>query len=166
MWKNGTLCFIRSIVHRIVLLAFGTNLDLQKRIYYTDENSLIFQGYVIDICLTLRQWRFTSVNFNRNLLVMPTFIKQRKLICTPDNFGSMKDQIVLVLCWFHNVECIFIVTLVLDVHNRKHGTRIHDLKEKISISLYWYFSLTYTYISNFVFYRIIYFFVRLIFGSY
>ena len=166
MWKNGTLCFIRSIVHRIVLLAFGTNLDLQKRIYYTDENSLIFQGYVIDRCLTLRQWRFTSVNFNRNLLVMPTFIKQRKLICTPDNFGSMKDQIVLVLCWFHNVECIFIVTLVLDVHNRKHGTRIHDLKEKISISLYWYFSLTYTYISNFVFYRIIYFFVRLIFGSY
>ena len=26
LWKNGTLCFIRSIVHRIVLLAFGTNL--------------------------------------------------------------------------------------------------------------------------------------------
>ena len=27
LWKNGTLCLIRSIVHRIVLLAFGTNLD-------------------------------------------------------------------------------------------------------------------------------------------
>ena len=27
LWKNGTLCFIRSIVHGIVLIVFGTNLD-------------------------------------------------------------------------------------------------------------------------------------------
>ena len=27
LWKNGTWCFIRSIVHRIVFVAFGTNLD-------------------------------------------------------------------------------------------------------------------------------------------
>ena len=27
LWRNGTLYFIRSIVHRIVLLAFGMNLD-------------------------------------------------------------------------------------------------------------------------------------------
>ena len=58
----------------------------QKRIYYTDENSLIFQGYVVYRYPTLRQWRFTSVNFNQNLLVAPTFVKWRKLICTPDKF--------------------------------------------------------------------------------
>ena len=27
LWKHGTLCFIRSIVHRMVLLAFGMNFD-------------------------------------------------------------------------------------------------------------------------------------------
>ena len=52
--------------------------------YYTNKNSLIFQGYVVDRCPKLRQSRFTSVNFNQNLLVAPTFVKRRKLICTPD----------------------------------------------------------------------------------
>ena len=28
LWKNGTLLFIQSIFHPIVLLAFGTNLDI------------------------------------------------------------------------------------------------------------------------------------------
>ena len=30
-------------------------IDGHKRIYYTDKNSLIFQGYVVDRCPTLRQ---------------------------------------------------------------------------------------------------------------
>ena len=31
---------------------FGSKLDIfaHKTIYYTNENSLIFQGYVVDIC--------------------------------------------------------------------------------------------------------------------
>ena len=57
--------------------------EAHKRIYYTAKNSLIFQGYIIDRCPTLWQWRFTSVNFNQNLLVAPTFIKRWKLIHTP-----------------------------------------------------------------------------------
>ena len=55
----------------------------QKNILYW-WNSLIFQGYVADRYPTLRQWRFISVDFNPNLLVMPAFVKRRKLICTPD----------------------------------------------------------------------------------
>ena len=34
----------------------------------------------------LRQYYLKSVNFKQNLLVTPTFFKQQKLICTPDNF--------------------------------------------------------------------------------
>ena len=52
--------------------------------YYTDKNSLIFQGYFVDRCPTLEKCRFTSVNFNQNLLVATTFVKWRKLICAPD----------------------------------------------------------------------------------
>ena len=89
LWMNGTLCFIRSIVNCIVLLAFGT-----KRIYYTDIISLIFQGYVVDRCPTLRQWRFTSVNFNQNLLVASIFVKRRKLICTPDNKITVQTKFI------------------------------------------------------------------------
>ena len=57
-----------------------------KRIYYTDENSLIFQGYFFDRSPTLRQWSFTSVNFNQILLMAPTFVKRWKLISTPDRY--------------------------------------------------------------------------------
>ena len=35
--------------------------------------------YVVVRCPTLRQWRFTSVNFNQNLLVAPTFVKRGNL---------------------------------------------------------------------------------------
>ena len=36
---------------------FGSKFDIfaHKRIYYTDKNPLIFQGYVVDRCPTLRQ---------------------------------------------------------------------------------------------------------------
>ena len=55
----------------------------QRNILYR-KNSLIYQGYVVDRFPTLCQWRFTSFNFNHNLLVAPTFVERRKLICTPD----------------------------------------------------------------------------------
>ena len=50
---------------------------------------MLIQGYVVDRCPTLRQRRFTCVNFNRNLLVAPTFVKRRKLICIPVSFPEM-----------------------------------------------------------------------------
>ena len=42
------------------------------------------EDYVVDRCPTLRQRRLTSVNFNQYLLVAPTFVIWRKLICSPD----------------------------------------------------------------------------------
>ena len=66
-----------------------------KEYIILNKNSLIFQGYAVDICPSLRQWRFTSVNFNQNFLVTPTFVKQRKLICTPDRSKTYCNLLVV-----------------------------------------------------------------------
>ena len=95
-------------------IMFYSKLDIftQKRIYYTYKNSLIFQAYIADTCPTLRQWRFTSVNFNQKLLVMPTFIKRRKLICTPDNILNFR-KIAITIKLNYNKYASFIETNIL-----------------------------------------------------
>ena len=86
----------------------GSKLDISARvrIYNTDKNSVIFQGYVIDRFSTLRQWCFTSINFNQNLLVAPTFVKQRKLTWTPD---------IMTYCTFYNFQVSLKGFLLLNV---------------------------------------------------
>ena len=89
---------------------FGSKLEIfaHKRIHYTNKNLLIFQGYVVDRCSTLRQWSFISVNFNQNLLVASTFVKRRKLICTPE---------ISFLPFRHQWECIsFIWKMTRNFH--------------------------------------------------
>ena len=73
---------------------------LENWLYYTDKNSLIFQGHVVERCTTLQQWLSFSVNFSQKLLVAPTFFKRRKLICTPDNMqgvSPVERQSVLLI---------------------------------------------------------------------
>ena len=71
---------------------------------------LIFQSYIVDRCPALQQWCFTSVNFNHNLLVAPTFVKRRNLIWKPDTnhiYSDIKEPYV------HNsIEAVVILTIL------------------------------------------------------
>ena len=49
---------------------------------------LIFQGYDVDRCSTLRQWRFTSVNFNQTLLVNQNHHQSLQII---NNYPILSD---------------------------------------------------------------------------
>ena len=98
-----------------------------KIIYYMGKNSLIFQGYVVDRCPSLRQWRFTSVNFIQNSLVALTFVKRRKFICTPDIIFLMqffRSYQVKFLFYFYLNKIITFKILIFKIRNIKkpHST--------------------------------------------
>ena len=101
-----------------------------------NKNLPILQGYIVDRYPTLRQWRFTFVNFNKNLLVTPTFVKRRKLICTPDTFcqklyqTKILDLIVLLYlsdCGLRNSFTVLYLSIPL--------LRKQDLTESNPISV-------------------------------
>ena len=74
LWKNGILCFIRSIVHRIVLLAFGTNLELpsfQFRVFVHFRPFATF--FVFDV-------KFTALKFSKPLTTT-SFTSGERTIC-------------------------------------------------------------------------------------